>query len=99
MTSRYARKVDNNQAEIVAALRAAGCRVVDFSWCGRGVPDLHVVNPRGLLFWLEVKRPRKANSRAKDDRTDAELEMATLIPIAVVRSANEALEAVGMVTA
>ncbi len=93
---RRAAKVDLSQPAIVDALRWAGCKVLDLSWCGRGVPDLHVVNPRGLLFWLEVKNPRPKNSKAKDDRTDAELKMATVIPIQVVRTPAEALTAVGL---
>jgi len=50
------RKVDANQAEIVAALRAAGCSVVDLSAVGDGCPDLLV--GRGFQnFLLEVKQP------------------------------------------
>ncbi len=94
--SKYARKVDVSQGPIVDTLRAAGCRVLDLSWVGRGVPDLHVVSPRGLLFWLEVKNPRPVNSKAKDDRSPAELAMATVIPIQVVRTPVEALRAVGL---
>ena len=55
---RRARKVDANQREIVAALRAAGCSVEVLSDVGRGVPDLLVMNGRTLdLYLLEVKLP------------------------------------------
>jgi hypothetical protein len=93
---RYARKVDLAQPAIVAALEAVGCRVLDLSWVGRGVPDLHVVCPRRRLYWMEVKNPRPANSKAKDDRTDAEIKMATVIPIHVVRTPADALAVVGI---
>lgn len=96
---RRAAKVDLSQPGIVAALKAVGARVLDLSWCGRGVPDLHVVCPKGRLFWMEVKNPRPVNSKAKDDRTDAELKMATVIPIYVVRTPAEALAVIGLETA
>jgi hypothetical protein len=94
--SRYARKIDVNQPEIVDALRRVGCTVMVMSWCGRGVPDLHVVCPRGLMHWLEVKEPRPEGSKAKDDRTDSELEWARVVPTKVVRTVRDALEAVGI---
>lgn len=93
--SRFARKVDANQGAIATALRNAGCVVVDLSWCGRGVPDLHVVRA-GRLYWLEVKRERPVNSKAKDDRTGAELEWARVVPTQVVRTPEDALRAVGL---
>ena len=93
---RYAKKIDASQPGIVAALEAVGCRVLDLSWVGRGVPDLHVVCPRGFLWWMECKNPRPANSKAKDDRTEAEKKMATVIPIHVVRTPADALAVVGI---
>lgn len=53
---RRARKVDANQAEIVAALRAAGCSVEVLSDVGRGVPDL-LVGHRLENYLIEVKQP------------------------------------------
>jgi hypothetical protein len=54
MTPGYARKVDNNQAEIVEALRAAGASVTDLSRFGHGVPDL-LIGFRGVNYLFEVK--------------------------------------------
>ena len=95
--TRFAKATDRSQPGIVAALRAAGCVVIDMAHCGRGVPDLHVVRD-GKMYWLECKNPRTANSKAKDDRTDAELKFATLVPTQVVRTPDEALRAVGLIT-
>ena len=94
----YANKVDVNQAAIVSALRAVGATVIDFSWAGRGVPDLHVYHCE-RMYWMEVKRPRPANSKAKDDRTAAELGFARQVPVFIVRAPAEALAVLGVKTA
>ena len=49
-----AAKVDRNQPEIVAALRAIGATVQPLHTVGRGVPDL-LVGWRGANLLLEVK--------------------------------------------
>lgn len=51
-----ARRVDQNQKEIVAALRAAGCRVFCSHAVGAGLPDLLVWSPyTQRIHLLEVK--------------------------------------------
>lgn len=53
-----ASKRDANHSEIVAALRATGCRVQDLSLCGSGVPDLLVCSPdstRNVLMELKTE--------------------------------------------
>lgn len=51
-----ARKTDLNQLDIVNALRAAGCYVVDLSAVGRGVADLLVLAPNEMRpVLMEVK--------------------------------------------
>lgn len=55
MTPRYwSRKVDANQAEIVAVLRAEGWSVQPIHRLGQGVPDL-LVGAKGRNILLEVK--------------------------------------------
>lgn len=49
-------RVDSNQAEIVAALRAVGASVQTLANVGNGCPDL-LVGFRGVNRLLEVKRP------------------------------------------
>lgn len=54
---RYAaRKVDANQAEIVAALRSLGASVISLHDAGSGIPDL-LVGFRGVTRLVEVKNP------------------------------------------
>lgn len=53
---RRARRVDRNQAEIVAALRQAGCSVAVLSDVGRGIPDL-LVGRANMNYLIEVKLP------------------------------------------
>lgn len=51
---RYAKKVDANQPEIIAALRAAGWEVHVTSAVGAGIPDL-AATKHGLRIWVECK--------------------------------------------
>lgn len=61
-----AAKVDANHAQVVSALRGAGCLVESLAGVGRGVPDLLVgyENKAGALrFWMvEVKDGAKSKS-------------------------------------
>lgn len=61
---RRAAKVDRNQAEIVAALRAIGAKVTLLSAVGDGVPDL-LVFYRGHFIMVEVKDGTKPPSARK----------------------------------
>lgn len=85
---RRAAKVDNNHAEIVAALRKAGCVVTSLATVGHGVADL-LVSHAGTWRVLEVK-----------DRTGKlTLDQISWIArqraeVSVVRNVNEALAAV-----
>ena len=68
--SKYARRVDDNQNEIVAALRACGATVRIISQ-GGGIPDL-LVGYRGNTILIEVKDGSKVPSAQK--LTEAEQE-------------------------
>lgn len=61
---RRAARVDTNQSEIVATLRAIGVTVTDLSGVGDGVPDL-VCLWRGQTVWVEVKNGSKPPSARK----------------------------------
>lgn len=50
------KRTDKNQAEIVKALRKAGCTVTSLHEVGRGCPDI-VVGYQGKNFLLEIKNP------------------------------------------
>lgn len=56
MTRFYTRKADGNQAEVVAALRAAGKSVHALHRVGQGFPDLLVADEE-LTALCEVKQP------------------------------------------
>ena len=82
------RRVDANQAEIVAALRAMGAHCQDLHDVGRGVPDL-LVAYAGRLTLIEVKAPgARLNSR------EALWHRLWPIPVAVVHSVDEAIAAI-----
>lgn len=61
----YARKVDNNQAQIVRALRDCGLSVAITSSVGNGFPDLAVGGRTQKTDWepitllVELKRPEE----------------------------------------
>lgn len=103
---RRAAKIDNTQAAIVDALRAAGCKVLSLAACGKGVPDLLVWRPaennveaaidlafgfRGLAL-LEVKNPAGRGTSLTPDQVKFHAEW----PVTVVTTPEEALAAVGI---
>jgi hypothetical protein len=87
----YARKVDANQAEIVAALRKAGYLVKDLRKAGDGAPDLLVTKPNRpcLVMLMEVKMPKKGRltERQTQWKNDG-------WPVFVVESIEHALQTV-----
>jgi Holliday junction resolvase len=48
------KRVDHNQAEIIRALRAIGCSVLDLSQVGMGCPDL-MIGHHNQNYLVEVK--------------------------------------------
>lgn len=57
--SRFARRIDDNHAAIVGALRKLGHRVHSLAAAGNGIPDLLVcTRAECRLVLLEVKRQR-----------------------------------------
>lgn len=94
---RRAAKVDENQSEIVAALRAVGCKVQSLAQLGQGVPDLLVGTPapRRELVLLEVKDGSRVASQKQ--LTDAEKQWHSvwnLYKVFVVESAPQAVDLV-----
>ena len=88
--TRYAAKVDDNQAEIVAALRKAKYQVVIMNRLPAGFPDL-IVCRAGHAHFLEVKAEKVGRL------TTAQVgfhQAWTGEPIKVVRNIDEALEAI-----
>lgn len=89
---------DANQPTIVAALKAAGCAVVDLSSIGKGCPDL-LVGRGGITFLVECKGdPKVTHRRGRLELTDDQVAFCAAwrgAPIHVVHSIDEALDAVG----
>jgi hypothetical protein len=86
--------VDANQDQIVTALRAAGATVQSLARIGQGCPDV-LCALGGQMFLLEIKNPG-----GKDEVNDKQQKwhIAWRAPVHVVRSADEALRAVGAIT-
>lgn len=58
---RFAARVDDNQKEIVSALRKVGATVQSLAAVGKGCPDL-LVGYNGTTYLMEVKDPSKPKS-------------------------------------
>lgn len=87
---RRAARVDENHAEIVIALRKAGCSVLSLAPIGKGAPDL-VVGHGGRNTLIEVKRGAgKLNEQQKAFRANWRGD------VCVVRSVEEALLVLGL---
>jgi len=51
---RRARRIDNNQVDVVAALRGVGASVLHLHAIGKGAPDI-LVGFRGINVLIEIK--------------------------------------------
>lgn len=87
----YRVATDHNQAEIVAALRDAGHQVVTLHGVGGGFPDLIVA--RGGRCWLVEVKTRGGRLTPAQVKF---FEQWQGPPIRIVRTVDEALEAVGV---
>lgn len=95
---RLAARIDDNQPEIVKALRAVGATVQPLSAVGKGCPDLLV----GYLhsnYLLEVKDGSKPPSRRALTADEAKWHGAWRGQSSVVNSVDEALKAIGAIRA
>jgi len=90
--SKYARKVDDNQSDIVAALRGAGQQVVLMHAVGGGFPDI-IACRHGQAHFIEIKSPKGKLTPAQKVFFDEWRGPS----INIVRSIDDALEAVGHV--
>jgi hypothetical protein len=87
-------RADDNQVQIVSALRDLGARVTVLTAVGGGCPDL-LVGWRGKTYLLEVKN---LSGRGSILTPHQEIWHAAWNggPLAVVRSVPEALSAIGI---
>lgn len=84
---RYARRTDNNQSEIVLALRAAGAKVKVI----HQPYDLQVWSPEGKTMYMEVKNPKTAYGKKGLNAKQAQ--EAQGLPVSMVDSVEAALRA------
>lgn len=92
-----AAKIDENQPEIVKALRNIGASVQSLAAVGTGVPDL-LVGFRGTNFLLEIKDGKKPPSQRKLTEDQVKWHQAWMgKPVCVVESTNDALKAIGVI--
>ena len=87
----YARRVDANQPEIVAALRQAGGTVTHLHTVGKGCPDL-LCGFHGRNYLLECKVPGGKLTEAETDWHETWEGQR-----AIVHSAEEAMAAIGAI--
>lgn len=92
---RRAARVDDNQAEIVAALRVAGCSVTSLASIGKGCPDI-VVGRAGVNYLLEIKDGSKVPSKRRLTPDEQSWHGAWRGQVSVVESIADALVAVGL---
>ena len=95
MGRRHVARVDENQDEIVKALRAIGCTVTPTHAAGKGFPDI-TVGWQGVNYLLEIKNPSKPkrDRQLTEDQVDWHREWRG--QVAVVETVKEALEAIGI---
>jgi type VI protein secretion system component VasF len=89
-------KKDDNQAEIVKALRMCGCTVFDTSAVGNGFPDLAVgIHDKTIL--LEIKRPKAKGQKAgKKTKAQEDFFATWRGQVHEVQTVDEALQACGV---
>lgn len=96
---RYAARVDDNQGEIVRALRRIGVYVIDCSHVGSGFPDL-LCAYRGRWTLVEIKDGDKPPSRRKltSDQVIFHAEaMAKGCKVHVVENVEQAVKLLGSI--
>lgn len=86
-------RVDNNQKEIVKALRSIGATVESLASVGCGVPDL-LVGYHGTNYLLEVKDGEKPPSKQRLTPDETNWHLLWRGRVAIVRTVEEAIEMV-----
>lgn len=92
---RRAAKTDDNQQEIVSALRKAGCSVAVTSNVHDGFPDI-AVGRAGKTYLLEIKDSKKPPSARKLTEDQERFHANWRGHVAVVNTVEQALKEVGL---
>ena len=85
-----ARRVDDNQTDIVGQLRARGISVQILSWVGKGVPDI-MCGYAGRNFLFEIKDGAKSPSRQKLTADEAQWHNSWRGQVMTITSAEDAI--------
>ncbi|MDZ7824709.1 MAG: hypothetical protein U5K75_12205 [Ahrensia sp.] len=88
-------RADENQAEIVAALKSIGASVAQCHAVGEGFPDL-CVGWRGHTYLLEIKNPKKPKSDRQLTPRQVEWHNEWRGHVDVVETVKDALAAIGI---
>ncbi len=89
-------RTDDNQNEIVQALRDVGASVAITSALGSGFPDI-VAGYRGINYLIEIKDGSKPPSRRRLTPDEQEFHDLWRGAVIVVKDVDEALKAVGAI--
>lgn len=92
---RRAARVDDNQKEVVKALRDAGATVQHLHTVGSGCPDI-LVGFRGINHLMEIKDGSKPRSKRELTPDEQEWHDAWRGEVTIVNSADEALFVIGL---
>jgi hypothetical protein len=85
--------VDQNQDQVVSALRAAGATVQSLARLGQGCPDILVSRSGdGMLFLMEIKR-----GKGKPNELQKKWHIAWNSDVHVVYGPEEALKVIGAI--
>ena len=85
-------KTDQNQAEIVKALRQVGATVHDLSAVGGGCPDI-LVGHKNVTYLIEIKNP---DTKGKLNKLQQKWHAEWRGQVAVVETVEEALRMIGV---
>lgn len=88
-----ARRTDRNQSEIVESLRQCGASVADLHTLGHGCPDI-LIGWHGRNLLAEIK----SSDRGTLTESERAWHIAWRGQIAVIRSIDDALRLLGVVT-
>lgn len=88
---RIAARVDNNQANVIVALRKVGASVQSLAPIGKGCPDL-LVGYKGINYLMEVKDGKKVPSAQKLTIDQQHWHSVWMGAVHIVKNENEALK-------